>query len=161
LADLLPNVSATLGGRRQVINLEAFGFQVQPSIVGPFNVYDARVFASQALVDVAAINDAGAASLNAQAAKYGVRTDRDLVVLVAVNLYLESVAEASRVEMTRAQLATATALIDQARDLKSAGVVAGIDVLCAQVQEQTQRQRLIAAENAYEKAKLQLARAIG
>ncbi len=43
----------------------------------------------------------------------------------------------------------------QAQDLKNAGLVAG------QVQLQTQRQRAIAAENDYEKAKLQLARAIG
>jgi outer membrane protein TolC len=161
LADLLPNISGTLGARRQVINLEAFGFQVQPSIVGPFNVFDTRVFLSQPVVDVSAFNDARAASLNEEAAKYGVQTARDLVVLVAVNLYLETVATASRVEMTHAQQQTAEALLTQAQDLKTAGVVAGIDVLRAQVQLQTQKQRVIAAENDYEKAKLQLARAIG
>jgi outer membrane protein TolC len=63
--------------------------------------------------------------------------------------------------MTRAQQATAEALFKQAQDLKSAGIVAGIDVLRSQVQLQTQRQRVIAAENDFEKAKLQLARAIG
>ena len=161
LADLLPDVSGSLGPRRQVINLEAFGFQVQPSIVGPFNVYDARVFLSQPVIDIAALNDARAASLNEQAAKYGVRTARDLVVLVTVNLYLETVASASRVEMNHAQQETADALLKQAQDLKAAGLVAGIDVLRAQVQVQAQKLRSIAAENGYEKAKLQLARAIG
>jgi outer membrane protein TolC len=161
LADLLPDVSGSLGPRRQVINLEAFGFQVQPSIVGPFNVYDARVFLSQPVIDIAALNDARAASLNEQAAKYGVRTARDLVVLVTVNLYLEAVASASRVEMNHAQQETADALLKQAQDLKAAGLVAGIDVLRAQVQVQAQKLRSIAAENGYEKAKLQLARAIG
>ena len=161
LADLLPNVSGTAGARRQVINLEAFGFPAKPSIVGPFGVFDARVFLSQPVIDVSALNDARAAALNEQAAKYGVRTARDLVVLVAVNLYLEVVASASRVEMTHAQQETAGALLEQAQDLKAAGIVAGIDVLRAQVQLQTQRQRAIAAENDYEKAKLQLARAIG
>jgi outer membrane protein TolC len=161
LEDLLPNVRGTLGPRRQVINLEAFGFFVQPSIVGPFNVYDARVFVSQPVLDVAALNDARAASLNERAAKYGVKTARDLVVLVAVNLYLEAVAASSRVETTHAQQATAEALLKQAEDLKAAGMVAGIDVLRAQVQLQTQRQRSIAAENEHEKAKLLLERAIG
>ncbi len=161
LADLLPDISGSLGPRRQVINLEAFGFQVKPSIVGPFNVYDARLFLSQPVIDVAALNDARAATLNEQAAKYGVRTARDLVVLVAVNLYLETVASASRVEMNHAQQETADALLKQAQDLKAAGIVAGIDVLRAQVQVQTQRLRTIGAENDYEKAKLQLARAIG
>ena len=161
LEDLLPNVSGALGGRRQVINLEAFGFQVQPSIVGPFNVYDARVYLSQPVVDLEALNDSRAASLNERAAKYGVRTARDLVVLVAVNLYLEAVASSSRVDTTHAQQATAEALLQQAQDLKASGIVAGIDVLRAQVQLQTQRQRVIAAENDFEKTKLLLERAIG
>lgn len=161
LAELLPDVSGTLGPRRQVINLEAFGFPGPPSIVGPFNVYDARVFLSQPIVDMSALNDSRAAALRQKAEKYGVKTARDLVVLVAVNLYLESVATASRVEMTRAQRETADALFKQAQDLKAAGVIAGIDVLRAQVQLQTQRQRVIAAENDFEKSKLQLERAIG
>jgi outer membrane protein TolC len=161
LADLLPNVSGSLASRRQVINLEAYGFPAKPSIVGPFNVHDARVYLSQPVIDVAALNDARASALNLQAEKYGVKTARDLVVLVAVNLYLEAVASSSRVEMTRAQQATAEALFTQAQDLKTAGIVAGIDVLRSQVQLQTQRQRVIAAENDFEKAKLQLARAIG
>ena len=161
LADLLPNVSGNLQARRQVINLEAFGFQVQPSIVGPFNVYDARVFLSQPVIDLSALNDHRAASLKEQAAKYGIRSARDLVVLVAVNLYLEAVAAASRVDTTHAQMDTAEALLKQAQDLKASGLVAGIDVLRAQGQVQTQRQRVIAAENEHEKAKLSLARAIG
>lgn len=161
LADLLPNASGSLSSRRQVINLEAYGFPAKPPIVGPFNVHDARVYLSQPVVDIAALNDARASTLNLQAEKYGVKSARDLVVLVAVNLYLEAVATSSRVEMTRAQQATAEALFTQAQDLKVAGLVAGIDVLRSQVQLQTQRQRVIAAENDFEKAKLQLARAIG
>jgi outer membrane protein TolC len=161
LADLLPNVGGTLTTRRQVINLEAFGFPAQPSIVGPFSVYDARVSLSQAVVDIAALNDRRAAALNERAAKFGVRTARDLVVLVAVNLYLEAIATSTRVETTHAQQETAEALLQQAQDLKASGIVAGIDVLRAQVQAQTQRQRTIAAENDYEKAKLLLERAIG
>jgi len=161
LADLLPNVNGSLRESRQVINLEAYGFPAKPSIIGPFNIFDARVYLSQAVVDIEHLNDAKAASLNAKAAKYGITTARDLVVLVAVNQYLESVASASRVEMTRAQLETADALLKQAQDLKNAGLVAGIDVLRAQVEVQTQRQRLIAAENDRDKATLQLARVIG
>lgn len=161
LAELLPDLSGSVAGRRQVLNLEAFGFPAPNPIVGPFNVVDARVALSQPLVDVSAINDVRAARLNEQAEKYGIRSARDLVVLVAANLYLETVAGASRVDMTRAQLETAEALFTQAQDLKTSGLVAGIDVLRAQVQLQTERQRLIASENDYEKFKLQLARAIG
>jgi outer membrane protein TolC len=45
--------------------------------------------------------------------------------------------------------------------MKQAGLIAGVDVLRAQVQLQNQRQRNIRVENDYEKSKLQLARAIG
>jgi outer membrane protein TolC len=78
-----------------------------------------------------------------------------------VNLYLEAVAGASRIEAAHAQQETAQTLFQQASDMKAAGVVAGIDVLRAQVQVQNGRQRTIRAENDFEKAKLQLARAIG
>jgi outer membrane protein TolC len=161
LADLLPNVSGSAGESRQVINLAAYGFPTEHPIVGPFNVFDARVFLSQPLLDIQAINQSRAASANERAATLGIRTARDLVTLVAVNLYLESVAAASRIDAARAQQATAEALFKQASDMKQAGLVAGIDVLRTQVQIQNQRQRAIRAENDFEKAKLQLARAIG
>ena len=78
-----------------------------------------------------------------------------------MNLYLETVAATSRIEAAQAQQATAEALLKQASDMKASGVVAGIDVLRAQVQLQNQRLRTIGAENDLEKTKLQLARAIG
>ena len=161
LADLLPNLTGTLAESRQVINLQAYGFPANPPLVGPFNIFDARVAVSAPVIDLAAMNEARAASLNEKAAKYGVRTARDLVVLVTVNLYLEAIAQNSRVEMARAQMQTAEELFKQAQDLKASGLVAGVDVIRAQAQRETQRQRSIAAENDFEKAKLQLAHAIG
>ncbi len=161
LADLLPHVSASAGERRQVINLEAFGFPAPDPIVGPFNVFDARLALSQPVIDLRAWHDAKAASFNERAAALGIRSARELVVLVSTNLYLEVVTAESRIEVARAQLATADALLKQASDLKAAGLVAGIDVLRADSQVQNQRQRRIVAENAFEKAKLRLARAIG
>ncbi|HMF59307.1 MAG TPA: TolC family protein [Vicinamibacterales bacterium] len=161
LADLLPNISASGDAIRQVINLEAYGFPGEPKIIGPFNVFDARVFLSQPVVDITAINSARAAAANQRAETLGVRTARDLVTLVAVNLYVQSVAAASRIEAAHAQEETARALFTQASDMKQSGVVAAIDVLRAQVQVQNQRQRAIRAENEFERSKLQLARAIG
>ena len=161
LANLLPEVSAGASSVRQIINLDAYGFPGEPSIIGPFNVFDERVYVSQPILDLRAAREARAASASERAETLGVRTARDLVTLVAVNLYLESVAGASRIEAARAQQDTAEALFKQAADMKQAGVVAGIDVLRAQVQVQNQRQRTIRAENDFEKSKLQLARAIG
>ena len=161
LSELLPNLSANLNGTRQIINLQAYGFPANPPLVGPFNVFDARVSVSQPVIDLEAVNDARAASYDLKAAQYGIKDARDLVVLVAVNEYLEVLAASSRVDSTHAQLDTAQALLQQAQDLKASGIVAGIDVLRSQVQVQVQRQRVIAAENEYQKSLLQLSRAIG
>lgn len=161
LADLLPNVRGTVGERRQVINLEAFGFPAPDPIVGPFNVFDARVGVSQRLLDLSAINTLRAASADEKAEALGIRTARELVVLVSVNLYLEAVSASSRIDVARAQLETAEVLHRQAQNLKASGLVAGIDVLRADAEVQRQRQRLIVSENEFEKAKLRLGRAIG
>ena len=161
LEDLLPNAAATLSEHRTVINLAVFGFKTDPSIIGPFNIFDARVGVSQPIIDLRALNDYRAAALNEKAEARGIKSARDLVVLVAVNVYLEAVTASSRIEVAQAQQDTAQALFQQASDLKTSGLVAGVDVLRAQVQIQNQRQRFIVAENDFAKAKLQLARAIG
>ena len=161
LEDLLPNLSTTLSEQRTVINLAVYGFKADPSIIGPFNIFDARVALSQPLVDLRALHDYRAAALNERAEARGIKSARDLVVLVAVNLYLEAVTAASRIDVARAQQETAQALFQQASDLKASGLVSGIDVVRAQVQIQNQRQRSIVAQNEFEKAKLHLARAIG
>jgi outer membrane protein TolC len=164
LADLLPNVSAAVGERRQTVNLAAFGFPLPPgtpSFVGPFNVFDARVALSQSVFDLEAINATRAESHNVAAARLNVRSARDLVVLVVANLYLQSLAGASRVQSSEAQVQTAQAIFDQATSMRASGIVAGIEVLRAEVQLGSERQRLTAARNDYEKSKLQLARVIG
>ena len=132
-----------------------------PSVVGPFNVFDARVFVSQAVVDLKASNDARAAGHELTATRHDYRDARELVVLVAGNLYLQAVIANTRAESARAQRDTADALYSQAVNLRKSGLVAGIDVVRAEVRLSTERQRATASENEFQKAKLQLARAIG
>ena len=164
LADLLPNVRGTVSETERKTNLEAFGFPLQPPfprVVGPFDVFDARLYIRQPIVDLRAINAAKAEGHRLSAARLSYRSARDLIVLVAANLYLEAVAAGARVDAARALLETARALHNQALDMKTAGTVAGIDVLRAEVRVSTEQQRATAAANASEKAKLQLARMIG
>jgi len=165
MADLLPNIDGYVNETRQVINLAAFGFNPAqfgfPNIVGPFNVFDARVRVSQSIFDAHALNSARAESHNVAAAEHMVKSARDLVVLVSANLYLQALAARSRTDSARAQVQTAEAVFQQASNLKENGLVAGIDVVRADVQLGTERQRLTAAQNDFEKAKLQLARVIG
>jgi outer membrane protein TolC len=164
LSDLLPNINGHVTEARQVVNLAAFGFPLPagiPSIVGPFNTFDARVSLSQAVLDFKALNDSRAETHNLNAARYDYRSARDLVVLVATISYAQALASSARVDAAQAQVVTAQALFNQATDLKQSGIVAGIDVVRAEVQLGTERQRATAARNELEKAKLQLARLIG
>jgi outer membrane protein TolC len=169
LSDMLPNINGRIGETRQTINLQAFGFGGGsgspfgdlPTIVGPFNVFDARVFVSQSLLDFGALNGARAEAHNLEAARYTYKGARDFVIHVAGNLYVQALAASARVDAARAQQETARALYTQAVDLRQGGLSAGIDVLRAELQLNTQLQRATIAANEFEKAKLQLARVIG
>lgn len=164
LAELLPNARGGVTESRQVVNLAAFGFPLPvgiPPIVGPFNVFDARAYVSQSVYDQSAINAHKAENHRVSAAQFEVKSARDLVVLVSANAYLQALASAARAESARAQAESADAIFKQASDMKANGLVAGIDVLRAEVELSTERQRATAAANDYEKSKLQLARIIG
>ena len=164
LAELLPNLSARVSATSQQINLAALGFSGfpgVPQILGPFSIFDARAYLSQTVFNLSALNAVHAGSENVRAAGYVLRDSRDVVVLAVTTLYLQAIAGASRIDTTRAQVATAEALYNQAVDFKRTGVVPAIDVLRSQVELQAQQQRLIYFQNEFDKQKLRLGRAIG
>ena len=164
LSALLPHVDGEVTESRRKSSLEAFGLPLGPGfprVVGPYNVFDARVFVSQALVDIKSSRDARAETHYLAAAQHDYRSARDLVVLASANLYLQGLAASARVATARAQLDTAQALYSQAQDLRQGGIVAGLDVVRAEVRLSSDRQRATAAANEFEKTKLQLARVIG
>ena len=164
LSAMLPTAGLRVSQTREEINLEEFGFPLPPGqspIVGPFNVAAVRLSAAAPVFDYAAIERAKAGARVAGAASHSFRDTRDLVAFVTANLYLQAVAGASRIEAARTQLATAQALYDHAVTQNKAGLVPGIEVLRAQVQLQSQQQRLIFYTNEFAKQKLALQRAVG
>jgi outer membrane protein TolC len=164
MGGLLPTVNGRLAETRQVVDLAAYGFPLPegiPPIVGPFNLFDARVFVTQPIIDLKALNDLRAERHNVAAATHTYQSARELVVLVAANAYLQALAASARADAARAQMQSAQALFTQAGDLKQNGLVAGIDVLRAEVQLTTEKQRVTATANDFEKAKMQLGRIIG
>jgi len=163
LRELMPRVDARMS---DTTNLAAFGFDPSlfpgiPSIVGPFNIFDARVAGSQTLFDLAARNDVRSKTAALNAAKLDSLNARETVVFVITNLYFQAVAGESRIQTARSQVTTAEALLAQATALRNAGAAPGIDVVRAQVQLQSQRQRMITAETEFGRQTIQLVRAIG
>jgi outer membrane protein TolC len=164
LSTLLPTLSVRPSISEQQTNLAAFGFSGFPgipTIVGPFTIYDARASATQSLLNFQNLRNLRAAREPSRAAEFSSRDIREEVVLAVTGLYLQAVAGLARIEAQRAQVATADTAHRQAVDRKSAGTVAGIDVLRAQVELQSEQQRLYYYEGEFDKQKLDLARAIG
>jgi len=164
LSELLPKLNLALNETVQQTNLAAFGFggfPGTPQVVGPFSVFDVRARYSQTVVDFRLLHELRSEVEQVAASGYGQQDVRELVVLITTNLYLEAIAGSSRLDAAQAQMRTAQAVYDRAVALKDSGVLAGIDVLRAQVQLRAQQQRVVAAENELAKQKLNLARAIG
>jgi outer membrane protein TolC len=164
--ELMPQVNGRIAESRQTNNLAAFGFDMSlfpgmSSLVGPFNIFDARIYASQQVVNLSARSDAQRAALVVDAAELDREDTREWVVFTVTRLYLQAAATGERVATTRTQVATAEALSKMASDMRAAGTVPGIDVVRAGVQVQEQKQRLIAAETEHRRLLLQLQRAIG
>ena len=163
LSEMLPHINARVAESVQQINLAAYGIPIAPgtpSIIGPFSIFDSRALLNETL-GFNSLYKERAASENVRAARYSYQNTRDLIVLVVGSSYLQALADASRVAAVTAEVQTAQALYDQAVNLKNAGMTAGIDVMRAQVELQAQQQRLLVAQNDYDKQLLSLARTIG
>lgn len=166
---LLPNISAALRETVEQENLRALGLRVSipfpgfnfPTIVGPFNYFDLRATLTQTVADMTALNNYRTAQQIQRANEFAAQDARDLVVLAVGGAYLSVVAAQGRVASAQAQLETAQALLKQTSDQRKAGIVAQIDVNRAQVQSETQEQRVVTLKNDLSKQKINLARLTG
>jgi outer membrane protein TolC len=163
LSRLLPNVALRPALTESQLNLSTFGFSFPgtPSVVGPFTVVDLRGYVTQPVLDFPALRGYRAKAETVKAGQSSYRDAREQVVFTVVTLYLQALSGASRIDAAKAQVASAEALYRRAVDRKEAGTAPAIDVLRAQVQLQTQQQRLIYYEGEFDKQKLSLARAAG
>jgi outer membrane protein TolC len=163
LSELLPNVTARVSESVVQENLAAQGLRFPgfPTVVGPFGFSDARVYLSQSILNLKALNRERGAREDERAAQFSYKDARDLVVLATGNAYLQALSGGARVETAEAQMQTAQALYGKATDQQNAGLSPAIDTLRAQVEFQNRQQQLIVARNDFAKQKLTLVRAIG
>jgi len=163
LQALLPTVTGAASIEVEQLNLAAYGlkFPGLNPIVGPFQVIDFRAYLTQNLVNLQSLENYISAKHNFAVAKLTAQDARDLVVLTVGNAYLLCIADASRIEAVKADMATSKVSLDQATAAHDAGTSPRLDVLRAQVDYQNEQQNLIATTNQLAKDKLALARVIG
>ena len=163
LQSLLPTVTASAKEAVQETDLQAQGLRIPgfPVIIGPYGYTDIRGSLTWSLLDLSSLQNYIAQKHNFQAATLSAQDARDLVVLTVGNAYLTVIADAALVQSTQAQVDTSKVSLDQAQANHQAGTAPLLDELRARVDFQTQQQSLIAAQNAYQKDKIALARAIG
>ena len=169
-AALLPSLDATVTEQNENQNLAAFGLNLRtvplpggfqfPTVVGPFNLFDARLSGSQQVFDFSSIRRYQASRIATQAA----RSDRDNaaeeVGAQVAKAYLAGLRADADVRTAQANVELAQALLKQAESLKSAGTGTGIDVTRQRVQLANDNQRLLVAQNDRRRARLQLLKAM-
>jgi outer membrane protein len=169
-AALLPNMDAAFTENNVTANLAANGLTSVklpfagfsfPSLVGPFNVMDARLSLNQTVFDFSALRRFQASKAGISAAKGDVNTAEEQVAARVARAYLAAIRADADVESAGANVTLAQALLAQAQDQKSAGNGTGIEITRASVQLAADRQKLLVAQNSQRSARLQLLRAMG
>ncbi|MGA7523778.1 MAG: TolC family protein [Acidobacteriaceae bacterium] len=163
LQALLPTATGSVKEALQETDLQAEGLRIPgfPSIIGPYGYTDIRGSLNWSLLDLSALQNYLAQKHNFAAARLSAQDARDMVVLTVGNAYLTVIADAAQVQAAQSQVDTSQVSLNQAVANHQAGTAPLLDELRARVDYQTQQQTLIAAQNAWAKDKIALARAIG
>jgi outer membrane protein TolC len=162
---LLPDFSATGGWLSQTVNPQTFGFKFPgltlPRLLGPFDIYDARLHLTQAVVDFAGASRVRAArsQVTSSESDSGVATEA-AAQLTAVS-YLRATRAQAVVSARVADSMLAVELVRLAQAQKDAGVGTEIDVTRAQTQLVTARGGLVVARNELDRARINLVRSLG
>lgn len=168
-ADLLPNLDGAVSQSSQTRNLQAFGIQLsvpvpgfeQPRFVGPFDVFDARLLATQTLFSMSAIRRYQAAREGVDAAKADEEATRQATAASVAKAYYGALRAKAQQEAAQASLDLARDLEDLARRQKEAGTGIALEVTRAAVLRSQAENSLLLRENELRAANLQLQRLIG
>jgi outer membrane protein TolC len=146
---LLPSVGAQAFGQRAKNNLDAFiGTPTPhgPQVIGPFNWGQVGVEAKASLFDLSVWNRWKASQHAESALRAQGRAVREEIGALVVGQYLRALRAQAAIEATRSRVEVADALATLAENQQKQGVGTRLDSLRAQVQVQTERQRLIQAK---------------
>jgi len=170
-AALLPDVSAAYRTQNVTTNLASVGIGLGfiipipgiefPSFVGPFTNMDARLSATQSIVDISAIRRFQAARSGVEAARSDADSNQERVAFLVARAYLAALKAEADVDAAQANITLAEAVLSLAQSQKNAGTGTGIEITRARVQLANEQQRLLVSQNARRGAHLQLLRTMG
>jgi outer membrane protein len=164
VAALLPQLTASVSETRTFkVNLAAQGldFPGFPSLLGPFNTFDARLRLTQKLFDPGAIRRSQAGRATARAAGAEERAAREQVAAAAALAYLEALRAQRAVLAARADKKVTGGLLTLSRDRKEQGSATGLDIVRAQARDAASDAAVLRAEVDEREALLMLKRVAG
>jgi outer membrane protein TolC len=148
-AALMPQVAAQAYGQRAKNNLDAFiGMPTPggPEVVGPFNWGQVGVEAQVSLFDLSLWKKWRASRHAEDATRAQGRAVREEIAALVVGQYLRALRAGASVKAGESRVELAEALAKLAENQQKQGVGTKLDTLRAQLQLQTERQRLIQAQ---------------
>ncbi|MDH4195304.1 MAG: TolC family protein [Nitrospirota bacterium] len=159
LGELLPNLSGTAGYSRRRFFTSSFGGGAM--VTNPRDFYEMRAFLTQNVFSLSLIQKWRAAKAGVDVAGLDAEvTKRDTMATTGL-VYLEALRAIAAVDARTADVVLNKELLRLATERKSAGMATSLDVTRAKVQLENAKQRLLVAENARDRSKLNLIRSMG
>ena len=159
LGALLPSLSGNASYANRRFFLGSFAGRGGQS--DPLDFYNLRAFLSQNLFSLSLIQQWRASRAGVEVSSLDSEViKRDTMATVALG-YLGALRSKEAVKARQANVTLNGKLLRLARERKAAGVATRLDVTRAAVQFKTEKQRLLVAENAAARSKLNLLRAMG
>ena len=167
VAGYRPSLEFKASQVRQTENLKAMGFDFVgfPTMVGPFNTFDARVRLTQRVFDLSLLRNIDAAGHAVNAAQLHTQAIAQQVAGAAAFAYVEAQRSAQAVLAANANLELSASLLRLAQDQHKAGLGTGVDVVRAENVHSrntlAQRQAISAAREADTRLRRALGIAMG
>jgi len=165
---LLPNLTASAGWLNRTFNKNSLGIKFPnspgfslPDLIGPFNTYDSRLQFTQTLLDLSSMGRVRAAQAQATGSVAEGGAVSEASATTAALAYLRAARAETVVEARLADSSIAAELATLAQAQRTAGVSAAIDVTRARTQLVAAEGALIVARNQRDRARIDLARALG
>jgi outer membrane protein TolC len=156
---LLPNFSGSLNASNQRSFLGTIG--LEPRRTDPFDLYDARGNLTQNLFSLSLIQRWRASRIGVEVAELDSEvTKRDTIATVAL-LYMEALRAEAAVKAGEANVELSRQLLTLVQNRRAVGEATRLDAVRQEVQLEDDKQKLLAARNDRDRAKLNLIRALG